>query len=330
MNARLIPIAVSLLAAVATARVDDHAARGPKEGTVLQDPKSGAAVTLPADWSFATDEHGLLAGNEDGSAMVALASAEKDFETLRTNVQVALVTRLDQVAVARTTVVAADELGGFEELVVSEGQGVSRRDGKPVRFSALVVRSGDAGGLILGAWKTEAAAKTVESILDTLRVETTAGKGGLVLTNAATGATITIPKGWATIADRKALLTVAPERGGMALILRWAGDFETSVAKAREVLTGWVFKDITLGEFAIVEAAYDKTLGEVIAADGKAVDVVDEKPVEFNVLRMGLPQKDEGALIFGAWKDEKHAKAVEEMLMSIKLGKPEAKGEMKK
>lgn len=321
MNPLIASLAATLLATVAFPQA--------QEGTILHEPHTGATVTLPANWAFTTDDVGMIARSEDMSAMVAMASAEKGFDELRENVKSFILSRLDEVVVAKTTVVAVDELGAFEQLVAVDGTGISRKDSEPVTFSGVMLRSGDAGALVLGAWKDEPGAKIVQQIINSLRIEKSAGEGGLVLTSAATGATITVPEGWKTIADRKGLLTVAPERGGMTLVLRWSGDFEKSVEKAKIVLAGWVFKDISFGEVTVVEASFDQTLAEAVTASGTAIDIVDEKPVQFCVLRMGLPETDEGALVFGAWKDEKNKKAVHEMLKSIKMGKKKMKGEKK-
>ncbi|MHC5065503.1 MAG: hypothetical protein ACYTG5_16185 [Planctomycetota bacterium] len=232
---------------------------------------------------------------------------------------------------AKTTVVAVDELGAFEQLVAVDGTGIARKDGKPVTFSGLMLRSGDAGALVLGAWKNEMGAKAVGQIMDSLRIERSSEEGGLVLTDTATGATVTVPEGWKTIANRKGLLSVAPERGGMTLILRWAGDFDESVDKAKMVLTGWVFEDIEFSEVGVVEAsATGKPLTMAITKSGKAIDIIDEKPVQFSVLRLSQPKMNEGALVFGAWKNETNKQAVHEMLSSIKMGKKKDKMGKKK
>ena len=73
----------------------------------------------------------------------------------------------------------------------------------------------------------------------------------------------------------------------IVLILRSEANFDESVLRARTILREWVFKDVEIGEFTIVEAAYGTELGEIVAASGKAVDRTDLRPVNFRVLRVG-------------------------------------------
>ncbi len=56
-----------------------------------------------------------------------------------------------------------------------------------------------------------------------------------------------------------------------------------------------------------------------------AVDRLDEKPVEFTALRIQDVEKDHGAVLFGAWKDDKGAKQVAELMASIKIKMPAEK-----
>ena len=150
MNPLIASLAATLLATVAFPQA--------QEGTILHEPDTGATVTLPANWAFTTDDVGMIARSEDMNAMVAMASAEKGFDELREDVKSFILSRLDEVVVAKTTVVAVDELGAFEQLVAVGGTGISRKDSEPVTFSGVMLRSGDAGALVLGAWKDESGA----------------------------------------------------------------------------------------------------------------------------------------------------------------------------
>ena len=109
----------------------------------------------------------------------------------------------------------------------------------------------------------------------------------------------------------------------MAILMNWQGNFEESLEKMRTALLLGVFKEVQIGEFAVIEASYDKSLGRVVAASGKAIDRADEKPVEFTAIRIQDVDADHGAVLFGAWKDEKHAKQIAELMASIKIKKPE-------
>ena len=80
---------------------------------------------------------------------------------------------------------------------------------------------------------------------------------------------------------------------------------------------------VQFGEFAVMEASYDESLGRVVASSGKAVDRWDDSPVEFRALRVQLVDKDEGAVVFGAWKDAEAAKEVEQLMASIRIKKTE-------
>ena len=159
------------------------------------------------------------------------------------------------------------------------------------------------------------------TILEGLHIEKSAAKGGLEMTDATTGASITFPEGWSVVASRKGILAVDPERAGMIVVLRWQGDFDKSLEETREALLTWVFKDVTLGEFAVAEASYDKSLGRVVAASGKAIDRIDAKPVDFTALRIQRVDENQGCAIFGAWKDMQRAKQVEQIFTSIKIKK---------
>ena len=315
----LLPLLLSASLSSAPVQAESQA------GVVLHEPTSGATVTLPEDWTFATGEGGLMALSADERAFVLLAAAEKDFEQVRKDVRALILDRLDGVVVAKTSAEGVNERGALEEVVTVQGKGTSKKDGEAVEFAALLVRSGDAGVLVLGAWKDEVNAERVADVLAGLRVKKSAGEAGLEVTNARTGASVKIPVGWEVVRTRKGMLATCPDGNAMAILIGWQGDFEQSLQKIRGVLLGWVFKQVEFGEFAVIEASYDKSLGRVVASSGKAVDRVDDRPVEFTALRVQLVDKDEGAVLFGAWKDEKHAKEVEQLMSSLRIAKPKAK-----
>jgi hypothetical protein len=313
----LIPLLLSALAGSTPAQED--------QGLTLHEPTTGATLTLPENWSLATGEEGLMSFNDDKRGFVLLVGAEQNFESMRTDVKALILTRLDDVVVAKTTIQGVNERGALEQLVVATGTGMSRMDGEKVDFMGLVLKSGDTGVLALGAWKDEANKELVTKVLESLHVKESAGKGGLEITNAKTGASIKIPMGWDVVRTRKGLLTTDPSGKAMAILMNWQGNFDESLTKIRASLSTWVFKEIEIGEFAMIEATYDKSLGRVIAASGKAIDRMDEKPVEFTALRIQNVDADHGAVLFGAWKDEKSAKQVAELMASIKIKMPKKK-----
>ena len=290
-------------------------------GVVLHEPTTGATVTLPGDWSFATGGEGLMALSENKRAFVLLAAAEKDFEQVRENVRALVLARLDDVVVAKSSVEGVNERGALEEVITARGKGTSKLDGEVVEFAALLVKSDDRGVLILGAWKDEQSAELVAEVLAGLQVKKSAGVAGLEVTNQRTGTSVKIPEGWEVVRTRKGMVATCPHGNAMAILVGWQGDFEQSLEKIRGVLLGWVFKEVEFGEFAVIEASYDESLGRVIASSGKALDRADGRPVDFTALRVQLVDKNEGAVLFGAWKDEEHAKEVERLMASIRLQK---------
>ena len=288
-------------------------------GTILHEPETGASLTLPAGWEFATGEGGLIATSADKRGFVLLAAAEENFEQVQADVRALVLTRLDNVTVARSEVQGIDERGAIEALIQAVGEGVSRIDGGRVEFLAVVAKAGDGGALALGAWKDEANAKIVAEIMEGFHIQDEVGKGDLVVTDTATGASVAIPEGWSVVRSRKGLVTASPDGGAMIISLRWQQDFERELREIRALLTGWLFKDIKLGEFAAVEASYDKSVGRVLIATGTAVDRTDGKPVQFNAMRLQRVDKDEGAALFGVWKSPEHAEMIKRVLGTVKL-----------
>ena len=310
---------LSIILSLATLAPDHHAQE--MGGTHLHEPQTGATMTLPEGWEFATGEGGLIAMGPDKRGFVLLAVAEEDFEKVQADVRALILTRLDDVTVARTEVQGVDERGAIAALVKAVGEGTSKMDGEKVQFAAFVAKDDDGGILALGAWKDEANAKTVGAILESLHIKDEVGKGGLEVTDTATGASVTIPEGWGVVRSRKGLLTASPDGGAMLISLRWQEDFERSLTEMRSVLTGWIFKDVKIGEFAAVEASYHESLGRVVAATGTAVDRADDKPVEFSALRVQAVDSDHDAALFGVWKSPEHQKQIKELLSTVKLGK---------
>lgn len=292
-----------------------------EQGLTLHESKSGATVTLPEDWVLAKGEGGLMAHSEDDKGFVALIDAKKDFEAVRQDVRALVLSRLDDVTVEGVEAEGVDERGALGQLVAARGTGTSKLDGAEVDFAGLLVGAERGTALVLGAWKDDANRATVERILGSLRVQESAGKGGLVFHDAATGASVTIPEGWAVLRNRKGLIAAAPDRKALAVLMNWQGDFEAAVQKMRATLLKKVFDDVEIGEFAVVEASYHKSLGRVIAAEGSAVDRVDDLPVEFTALRIQSVDENRGAAFFGAWKDEEHAEQIAELVKSIKIEK---------
>ena len=298
-------------------------AAGPQEktGTILSEPETGATITLPEGWNFASGDEGLVAQSADKRAFILLGSSEKKFDELRADVAALVLTRLDDIVLARSVVAGVDERGALEALILADGTGVSKKDGERVDFSALVLKVGDAGALVLGAWKDPAHAELVGRVLDTLHVKQSTGEAGLMMTDVTTGASITFPAGWEVVASKRGILGASKERGALIVVLRWQEDFEKALIKTREGVAAHVFKDIEIGDFGVVEASYDKSLGRVVAAYGTAADRIDGKPVEFTALRIQNVTEDQGSAILAAWKDEKSGKQVEKVLASVKLAK---------
>jgi len=314
----LIPLLLSALGGSTLAQED--------QGLIhLHEPSTGATLTLPDSWSMAKNEEGLISHSADKGGFVLLMGAEQNFEEVRGDVKALILDRLDNVVVATSTIEGVNERGALEEIVVATGTGTSKMDGEEVDFAGLVVKSGEMGALVLGAWKDEANQEMVAKILASLHVKKSAGKGGLEITNTKTGASIKIPEGWEIVRSREGLLAKDPNGMAMAILMNWQGNFEESLGKIRTTLLTLVFKEVEIGEFAAIEATYDKSLGRVIAASGKAVDRLDDKALEFTVIRIQDVTADHGAVLFGAWKDEKHAQQVADLMASIKIKMPEKK-----
>ncbi len=295
---------------------------------LLTEPNSGVSVMLPEDWSFAASEKGLIAASGDKTGLVVLREIDRKFTEAAFDLETSVERgALRDVELDRVVIMLDRERGALEALVHARGSGLDQQ-GDRVQFALLLVKVGEEGDLVLGAWKNPRQAKTVSDILDSIHVRNPQAAGGLQLSEPETGAAITIPVGWVTMANRKGLLAASVDRGAMALIFRPRADFAAAVAQATVFLRERVFDDVQVGEFGAVKAV-DATLGaelgRVMVASGTATDRVDKKPVEFRVLAVKRSDTDEGALILGAWKSEKHKKQVEALLNSIHFAKPAAK-----
>lgn len=291
----------------------------PAPGLTLSEPASGVTLTLPEDWTFVKGDGLIMARSADESGFVLLAGAEENFAELREDVKALILERLDDVVVARSTAEGVGENGALEEIVTVLGQGTSKHDGAVVDFAGMLVQSGETGVLVLGAWKNEANGMLVADILESLHIRESAGEKGLEVTNGTTGASVLIPAGWDVLRNREGLFATCPHGSAMVVMMGWQDNFEESFEGVRSALLGWVFKDVKVGEFAVVEAAYNKSLGLVVAANGTAVDRGDDKPMTFTMLRIEVVDLNQGAVLFGAWKDEEHAQEVAALLQSLEI-----------
>ena len=186
---------------------------------VLHEPSTGATLVLPEDWSFAKGAEGLMGLSENRRGFVLLAGSDEEFDALREDVKALILERLDKVAVARTRVLGVNEVGAIEEIVEVRGTGVSRADGESVEFAGMLVRSGQKGVLVLGAWKDEAHAELVAGILAGFQIQETAGEAGLEIENKATGASVKLPKDWEVARSRKGLIAACPDGNAMAILM---------------------------------------------------------------------------------------------------------------
>ena len=312
-------ILLSLLASASMSVVPEEV----DAGILLHEPATGATLTLPEDWTFATGEEGLMAFSADERSFVLLRAAEKNFEQVREDVRPLILSRLDDVVVATTSIEGLNERGALEGIVKAHGVGTSKLDGEPVEFAALTLKSGEQGVLVLGAWKDAISAERVKLVLSSLHVKDSIGEAGLEITNARTGAKVKLPKGWEVVRSRKGLIAANPDGNAMAILVGWQGDFEKELARIQKVLVGWVFKEVKFGEFGIIEASHGEHMGRVVSSNGTAVDRSDDRPVDFVALRVQVPEKNEGAVLFGAWKDAEHAAQVKQLLASLRLPKLE-------
>lgn len=319
----MLPLIPFLLTLTLSPQADSPETDSQEDVLELRDDPSGATIPLPAGWSLATSEKARIAVSADRRAFLLVSSTETDFDRLKSNVAGLLATHLDAIALTEAGVVEASERGAFEGLFLARGRGVSRIDGEGVEFRALIARSGEGGALALGGWKDEQHAALVHERLADLRVERVAGDAGLEVGDPATGATLTLPPGWRSSVSRQGLVAGAPERRALVVIVPWRDGFDAAAAKVRDRLLQAELKDVELGRFGIAEASYSRSLGQVISASGTAIDRQDQQPVTFTALRVERLDLDRGSAVFGAWKDEQHAREVAALLESIEIRKRE-------
>ncbi len=310
---RLLSVTMVLLLFVST--VNAQATSG-KE---LFEPTTGAALNIPDNWVFRADKNHLLAVSDDQKAMVILMKTDANFGDEISKLETSLAERVfENVDLDEAVILVGAERGGFEAAVALKGSAIHKKDGQPVTFSAMLVKTGDRGSLVLGAWKNPTHAEMIQEILDTFHIRRP-GTGGLELTHLESGATVKLPKGWQVMSYRKGLIGFAPDRGAMILIVKSDDQFADTVKRARAILTTRIFKNVKIEEFKAVVAVDRHGFREMVTASGSAQDQVDDKNVEFHVIAAEQPGDDEGILIVGAWKDKAHMEMVRKTLESLHI-----------
>jgi len=297
------------------------------EPVELTEPKSGVSVMLPPKWAFVTAKGALIATPEDKSALVVLAQTQQEFGAKEPDVQQSMQrSNLKDLEVESAALIAEDELGGLEALIAVRGSGIDEQ-GEKVEFSALITKSGDTSGLVLGAWRSEASKKQITAILESLHVkQEKAETAGLALKERGTGAAITMPPGWVTVASRKGIFAVSEKNDAMAWIIRPHKDqktFEAAVQGARAFLKSKVLDEVEMKELEPIDDPRIKgsKFARLVGADGEAVSRADGKPVKLRVLAAQDEHENNVAVVFGAWKNDKAKAAVESMFRSIKFSR---------
>jgi len=291
-------------------------------GSELFDKATGVAVTLPEGWALFADKVSLRAASADGRAMLVMMATKNRFEQELLTLEETVGKRLfEDVEVDQAVILLGEDRGALEAAVAMRGTAVHRRDRQPVEFAALLVKSGEAGELIFGAWKDKKHAEVVRKIVDSVHVRLPEMESGRQLTDKKTGATITIPDFWSVAAYRTGLFAFDPDRQAMALIIICEDDFEATRLRARAILTQRVFTDIRIGKFAAFAAIDTRGLGQVLAAQGTARDRIDGTPAEFMVIVAEQLEQDKGLLIVGAWKDQEQKAIVRKTLQSLHVKK---------
>jgi hypothetical protein len=291
-------------------------------GRELFDQATGVAVTLPEGWEFFVDHASLRAASPDERALVVLMATEKGFEQELMRLERTVGGRhFENVAIEEAVILLGEDRGGLEGAVAMHGRAVHREDGQPVEFAATLVKAGDAGELIFGAWKDAKHRQVVQEIVDSVHVRLPEMEAGLRLTDKKTGATITIPDQWSVYAYRTGLQAFDPDRRAMTLLVRSDGDFEGTRKRVRTMLTEAVFTDIQIGEFAAMAGISEQGLGRIVAASGTARHRMDGVSVEFMVMVAERVDQNTGLLIVGAWKDDTHRELVARTLESLHLKK---------
>jgi len=288
----------------------------------LYDKATGVAVTLPEGWAFFADNVSLRATSGDGRALVVMMVTEQRFEQELLRLEMTVGGRLFRdVVVDQAVILMGEDRGGLDGAVAMRGTAVDRMDGQAVEFAATLVKSGDAGELIFGAWKDPQHAQVVRQIVDSVHIRLPQMEAGLRLTDRKTGATITIPDQWSVYAYRTGLMAFEPDRRAMILIVRSDGDFEATRKRVRAMLMQRVFTDIQIGEFAAMAGISEEGFGQIVVASGSARHRLDGVSAEFMVIVAERLDQDTGLLIVGAWKDDKHRELVAKTLESLHLEK---------
>lgn len=312
----------SLIAAVCLASCVGVAGAEPTSGRELVDKATGVGVTLPEDWAFFVDHASLRAASGDEKALVVMMMTEQRFEQELLRLEMTVGRRhFTDVEVEQAVILLGEDRGALEGAVAMRGTAVHRKDGQPVEFAATLVKAGDAGELIFGAWKDPKHAEVVREIVDSVYVRQPEMEAGLRLTDKKTGATITIPDKWSVYAYRTGLMAFEPDRRAMTLIVRSDGDFEETRKRVRTILTQAVFTDIQIGDFAAMAGVSAEGIGRVMAANGTARHRLDGVSAEFMVIVAERLDQNSGLLIVGAWKDDKHRELVAQTLESLHLVK---------
>ncbi|MHC4967726.1 MAG: hypothetical protein ACYTF4_03800 [Planctomycetota bacterium] len=312
----------SLIVAVCVACCAGVAVAGPTGERELFDKATGVAVTLPEGWAFFADHVSLRATSGDERALVVMMATEQRFEQELLRLEMTVGGRLfEDVKVDEALILLGEDRGGLEGAVAMRGTAVHRMDGQPVEFAATLVKAGDAGELIFGAWKDPHYARVVQEIVDSVHVRLPEMETGLRLTDRKTGATITIPDQWSVYAYRTGLIAFEPDRRAMTLIVRSDGDFEATRKRVRAMLTQRVFTDVQIGEFGAMAGISEQGLGRLVAANGTARHRLDGASAEFMVIVAERVDQNTGLLIVGAWKDDKHRELVARTLESLHLEK---------
>ncbi|MHC5028340.1 MAG: hypothetical protein ACYTGR_16430 [Planctomycetota bacterium] len=306
----LAPLLITLIATTALA----------EDGIELTDPKTGAVITVPADWEFAAAEDAMMAIAPRREAMLLLAEVGSDFEEEALRVEEVLDRHLADVTVERAEILLAADRGALRGAVAAVGTGVSRRDDRPVAFYALLAKDseGDAG-LVLAAWKEDHHADTLRAIVDSVRFSEPGLVRGLALRDTRTGAAVELPQGWSAYRSRHGVVAMEPNRQAMAIMMAPKRDYNETVRAVRLILGTLVFKDVEVGEFTRVAGITKAGITDVMEATGTAKTREDDAPVEFVVIAGREMENDRGFLVIGAWKDPAFKEPLGKMLRTIHL-----------
>lgn len=288
----------------------------------LRDPDSASAVTLPAGWTIVADDSGLVGVSADKDAQLMLAVVDVSFEEAKQDVFKLLEQRgLDVEGLDFTEVVDRDELGGFTDLYRLRGAANGRK-GRSWEFTAIIAATDSTVAVAVGRWSRTSNKWVIDSILDSVRVDVASirGDGGFVLRDPRTGASLQLPEGWRTMANRDGLMAASPDRNGLILMMGTDGDFEKSVRQAGRVLSKRALDDLALDDFEILDPAspaYPEGFARAARAEGSGIDLVDDKVMQFEVYAIERPADMGGVLVLGAWKSTQQRTVVRTTLQSV-------------